>query len=226
MFCSKCGCKLPNEATACKNCGAPANLAEYCGGFWNLVGEKPPVPAAPISEEKVPAPAPVAEEKKPTPAPVAPINTPTEKAKRKKPIFWYILSALLLLLLLVQTIRVAHFSSQLEKSQAAYTGIKAELDDVHETLDALSEAVVSLATPANDAEEHLPEEPSPDDVDIQAIYNSIEEIRELLMSGEFGVVENTTVVLPPLPDGGGEPVVLPPEPPVEEPPVESAPEKD
>lgn len=225
MFCSKCGCKLPNEATTCKNCGSSAELAEYCGGFWNLVGEKPPVPAAPISEERQTVPAPVAEEKKPAPVPVV-INTPNEKPQRKKPIFWYILSALLLLLLLVQTIRAAHFSSQLEKSQAAYVSVYNELEDMHETLDTLSEAVVSLVTPADDSQEQQPEEPSTDEIDMQAIYDSIEEIRELLLSSEQKPAEEPATAAPSSPSGDEGLVMLPAEPPVEEPSVESAPEKD
>lgn len=42
MFCSKCGVKLPKKADKCPNCGAPAPVEEYCGGFWGLAkGNRP-----------------------------------------------------------------------------------------------------------------------------------------------------------------------------------------
>ena len=40
MFCSKCGSRLDGDAATCRQCGAAADAAEYCGGFWGLVGEK------------------------------------------------------------------------------------------------------------------------------------------------------------------------------------------
>lgn len=36
MFCNQCGRALPDDAARCPNCGAPAALAEACGGFWGL----------------------------------------------------------------------------------------------------------------------------------------------------------------------------------------------
>ena len=41
MFCSKCGAKIQDGSTQCRQCGTPAEYAEYCGGFWNLVGQSP-----------------------------------------------------------------------------------------------------------------------------------------------------------------------------------------
>lgn len=38
MYCSYCGCKLDGNAKKCPACGNDAK-AEYCGGFWGLVGE-------------------------------------------------------------------------------------------------------------------------------------------------------------------------------------------
>ena len=42
MFCGKCGAKISPENSRCESCGAPAEYAEYCGGFWGLVGQTPP----------------------------------------------------------------------------------------------------------------------------------------------------------------------------------------
>ena len=51
MFCNKCGHKLTNTS-ACPNCGAPTGYAEYCGGFWGLVGDPPQMqqPKAPAEQ--------------------------------------------------------------------------------------------------------------------------------------------------------------------------------
>lgn len=41
MFCCKCGKKLSGKEDVCKNCGAPVEHEEYCGGFYGLVKEAP-----------------------------------------------------------------------------------------------------------------------------------------------------------------------------------------
>lgn len=38
MFCKKCGMRIRQGVDSCPHCGAPAELAEYCGGFWGLTG--------------------------------------------------------------------------------------------------------------------------------------------------------------------------------------------
>ena len=42
MFCNKCGAKISPGANRCEFCGTPAEFAEYCGGFWGLVGQTSP----------------------------------------------------------------------------------------------------------------------------------------------------------------------------------------
>lgn len=39
MYCNFCGCKLDSMTTKCPSCGQNAK-AEFCGGFWGLVGEE------------------------------------------------------------------------------------------------------------------------------------------------------------------------------------------
>lgn len=44
MFCKKCGRKIRSGEKKCPSCGTSSNQAEYCGGFWGLVGEEPKQP--------------------------------------------------------------------------------------------------------------------------------------------------------------------------------------
>lgn len=53
MFCKKCGMKCDSSRETCVNCGYPIAGDEYCGGFWGLVGEKPPVAAMRKTSEAV-----------------------------------------------------------------------------------------------------------------------------------------------------------------------------
>lgn len=55
MYCKKCGYKLRTGENVCKNCGEPAGSAEYCGGFWGIVGEdkKPSREPESIMQENV-----------------------------------------------------------------------------------------------------------------------------------------------------------------------------
>lgn len=39
MYCKKCGCRINYGEQICSNCGTEVTSIEYCGGFWNLVGE-------------------------------------------------------------------------------------------------------------------------------------------------------------------------------------------
>ena len=40
MYCRKCGCRMPDGAVKCPDCGTDAKGNEYCGGFWGLVGKE------------------------------------------------------------------------------------------------------------------------------------------------------------------------------------------
>ena len=44
MFCATCGRALPHGAACCPGCGAPVEIAEYCGGFWGLTENAAPQP--------------------------------------------------------------------------------------------------------------------------------------------------------------------------------------
>ena len=39
MFCTKCGGRIPPEASKCPNCGADLPVMEYCGGFWSELNQ-------------------------------------------------------------------------------------------------------------------------------------------------------------------------------------------
>ena len=64
MYCDNCGYKLKKTDTVCPKCGNTVENAEYCGGFWGLVGEEIPetvknkAPAQPVKviREEVPVP--------------------------------------------------------------------------------------------------------------------------------------------------------------------------
>lgn len=34
MFCTKCGCRIPSDASKCPDCGSDRPNMEYCSGFW------------------------------------------------------------------------------------------------------------------------------------------------------------------------------------------------
>ena len=51
MYCRKCGYKIQKRNGRCPQCGEPVETAEYCGGFWGLVGEEKKEPAAAFSHE-------------------------------------------------------------------------------------------------------------------------------------------------------------------------------
>lgn len=40
MYCSKCGYQIKKGNNKCLNCGELADSAEFCGGFWGLVGKE------------------------------------------------------------------------------------------------------------------------------------------------------------------------------------------
>ena len=42
MFCKKCGYKIMGKDKICSNCGASAELAESCGGFYSIVDKNKP----------------------------------------------------------------------------------------------------------------------------------------------------------------------------------------
>ena len=39
MFCTKCGGRIPPEASKCPNCGADLPVMEYCSGFWSELNQ-------------------------------------------------------------------------------------------------------------------------------------------------------------------------------------------
>lgn len=45
MYCQKCGYKVKNGSENCGNCGAEV-LAEFCGGFWDILEAPAPVAGA------------------------------------------------------------------------------------------------------------------------------------------------------------------------------------
>ena len=53
MYCAKCGCKIQAGENVCSNCRAVLNNAEYCGGFWGLVGQNIPEEKA-VTVETIP----------------------------------------------------------------------------------------------------------------------------------------------------------------------------
>ena len=40
MYCSKCGYQIKKGNNKCLNCGELVDSAEFCGGFWGLVGKE------------------------------------------------------------------------------------------------------------------------------------------------------------------------------------------
>ena len=138
MFCKKCGIKLSEKDSTCKNCGASAEVQEYCGGFFGLVRE-------------VPAPTPVA-------APSSGINPDTvryqievekEKARedmRKKAVM--ILSAVcavLLIVLLIQTMQISKLGAKLGKYDEAMTVMQQENQELKQS----NEEIKSILTMLN-----------------------------------------------------------------------------
>lgn len=53
MFCENCGRALPPDAPRCPGCGARAELADYCGGFWGLTAEGRRAAAPPNPDERL-----------------------------------------------------------------------------------------------------------------------------------------------------------------------------
>lgn len=53
MFCETCGRALPPDAPVCPACGAPTELAEYCGGFWGLTAGGERAPEQPKPDERL-----------------------------------------------------------------------------------------------------------------------------------------------------------------------------
>lgn len=54
MFCIKCGCRIPANASKCPDCGADRPGMEYCGGFWSELNQNTQCPnhSPVVSKEK------------------------------------------------------------------------------------------------------------------------------------------------------------------------------
>lgn len=39
MFCKKCGCRIPSNASKCPDCGSDLPNMEYCSGFWSELNQ-------------------------------------------------------------------------------------------------------------------------------------------------------------------------------------------
>ena len=167
MFCNKCGQKLATKAKVCSNCGAPSKRAEYCGGFWGLVGEKPPVAPAPVSRRE-------------TAAPVQTGRAASVK-KRKRPVIWYVICSVLLVLCLLQTFKACRFSNEADEYRALYEEEKEkneraeedetdqESNDRAQNGEAVREKITENTNPGKDTEENV--ENNPDETRSQEMQN-------------------------------------------------------
>lgn len=135
MFCKKCGMKCDSSHAACANCGYPTGEEEYCGGFWGLVGEKPPVPAVRKPVETVDAD-------------VAACSTKKVKKQKLNPVF--LAAGIILLgaavietgLLVKNTKQLKSVTAKYEELEQKYTDLLEEQEQPEE-----SEAVVEEEQP-------------------------------------------------------------------------------
>ncbi|MCC8129413.1 MAG: hypothetical protein LIO51_05690 [Clostridiales bacterium] len=147
MFCKKCGNKLVAGEKTCRYCGAPAEQAEICGGFWGLVGEKPS-PAAAVPPV-TPAP----------PVSPGPDQDPRYRRKLKqltdRQTLLMVICAVLIVLTLVQAVQIGSLSSQVDALEADVAELETERaadDSSQEKSDGRTDAEQEEAEP-KDAEQ-------------------------------------------------------------------------
>lgn len=122
MYCSKCGARV--SGSACGNCGTPVTPADYCGGFWGLVGETPPVSAGDGSRQYRPA--------SEMPGDVGRDDPParTGRSALNLPALWAGAAALVLLVLLLLTAgRLRQALAQTDALEAQYTAAERSLTE-------------------------------------------------------------------------------------------------
>lgn len=149
MFCRKCGIKLNAGEKTCRNCGASVELAEYCGGFWGLVGEEKKTDVTvPSAQKETPVREPVKEK---PPVKETAVAVPTPKTRKtnsaggkKKAALWQLISLVLLILLLLQMGKANRCSLAAEKIQTQYESLKVLCETIEKQNEALNEKIDAL----------------------------------------------------------------------------------
>lgn len=141
MYCRKCGYRLVSGEKICQNCGESAVSAEYCGGFWGLVGkegegtgkmasviceEEPPMEIQPPSKIKN--------------------HSESEKMKKKRGVKISVIACCVFVILFaVQSFRVSMASKKMLEIEEKYAVLEENCIALKEEKDAASAENASLS---------------------------------------------------------------------------------
>ena len=103
MFCKNCGCMIQNDDKLCVNCGQSFESCDYCGGFWDLLGEK--------KEEQIPE-----------------IKYVNVTKKNYKNIYLVVAIAICLIF---QMIYIGHVNKKIINQKTQYVDLKNEYEDIN-----------------------------------------------------------------------------------------------
>lgn len=150
MFCSKCGYKLTENTKTCGKCGTAAEQPEYCGGFWGIVGLKPaavPVTSAELKPDD--SSKTLQKDKK------AHKDAGEKKGMKRLPLILLALCAVLLILLLIQTGRIAHYQAELSNMTNKYYASQYEYNSVKNMMEEAVSGLDEIRSDVEDVKEAL-----------------------------------------------------------------------
>lgn len=147
MYCRKCGYRLVSGEKTCQNCGEPAAFAEYCGGFWGLVGKEGAGKASSATcREELPVTVQAISEIK--------NNAGQEKTKDKKSFrnkaakigitAMALVCSVFVILFAVQTFRISTASKKLLEIEEKYAALEENYAELKEESDAATAENASL----------------------------------------------------------------------------------
>lgn len=160
MYCKKCGYKLMSGKRVCGNCGEPVDSAEYCGGFWGLVGEVP----SPIVEKEASDSTRFQKQENDTGKKGAGSQAPEShtqrkqssgKSKRKMFLAPLVICNVLLLAVIVQSVRMSSVSERLSEKKEEYDELQEKYHAVVEEYKDLSEQITELSEEVSGIKDYL-----------------------------------------------------------------------
>ena len=125
MYCNNCGRRVRAQDVVCPECGSEL-AAEYCGGFWGLVNDKPEAtePAVAVIEEKQP--------------------DNSRKTFGKKAILVLLILFIAVSTVLIQRSRINHLQKEIGDLQSKYEVLEKEYSNLESNYTALQTEHSSL----------------------------------------------------------------------------------
>lgn len=159
MFCNKCGCKIPVNASRCPNCGADIPSMEYCSGFWSELNQNSQAngDAADIKKQEL-------RNRNTGTEPEGSIPNAGKAVKVEnaaKPYLRFNKYALIAeaviiaVLLLYHVVSAASLRGELNKTQKEYSSVNEEMEKLNETIKDLRQEISERDALIRDYEERI-----------------------------------------------------------------------